>query len=314
MLSWAVVTKMVILYAGSAVLFSSLFGCLMNVIIFSSFHMYRSQPCTFYLLIAALTRFTHLLMIGIPRGIAILFNVDLTLISLEWCKMRFYIVSTCFGLEMTFECLATIDRFLITSRKVYVRQLSNIKMAHRVTAGLIAVWLLQNIPYLIFVNISSNICAIYNDFWQLYSTYVNRWVLYTAVPLIVCIVFGILAHRNMRSLKRSRQLQKADRQLFYMIFGQIIATVLPVIPSAVFNVYSPSAISVNQAAERDSDYFAFNLLNVLCVLCYGSTFFIFIIVSSIFRSRFKQRFSCCSRHRNLPDGEYLIVFVVIWSG
>ena len=119
----------------------------------------------------------------------------------------------------------------------------------------------------------------------------DRWVLYTVVPLIVCIVFGILAYRNMHSLKRSRQLQKADRHLFYMIFGQITATVLPAIPSAVFNVYSPSAISLNQAAEKDIDYFAYNLLNLFCVLCYGvnkenSLFDRFLIEFSLFLEHF----------------------------
>ena len=153
MASWVILTKAVVLYAGSVILIFSLFGCLMNVIIFSNVRMYRSQPCTFYLLIAALTRFTHLLTIGIPRGIAIVFGIDLTLISLAWCKMKFHIVATCYGMEMIFESLATIDRFLTTARRVCLRQLSSMKLAYRITAGFIAFWLLHNIPYLIFVDI-----------------------------------------------------------------------------------------------------------------------------------------------------------------
>ncbi|UJR19850.1 hypothetical protein I4U23_022983 [Adineta vaga] len=308
MASWLYITQMFIIYVGIITLVFSLFGCIMNVIIFSTVQMYRSQSCTFFLLISAIIRSVHLFSVGLSRILAIVFRIDLTLISLLRCKMRFYIVQTGFGVSMTCECLATIDRFLVTSRSIKLRRLGNMKCAHRATIGVVTFWLLQNASNFIFVDIRhllflqhlvpafARFIAI---FGEIYSNYVIRWFLLTAVPLIICILFGSLTYRNIRTLKNLRQLQGADRQFIYMIFGQIVATVTPIIPSAVFYVYSSSAIYVNQAATKGVDYFIYNILNTLAVLFYGSTFYIFLIVSSTFRQQVKRCFCYFCKKTNI---------------
>ncbi|CAF1061489.1 unnamed protein product [Rotaria sordida] len=116
MASWIYITQMFILYAGRPLFTISLIGCIMNAIMFSTVQMYRSQPCTFFLFIASIARCLHLLTAGLLRLLAIGFNIDPTIISLPWCKMRSYIILVCYGIAITCEWLATIDRFLMTSR------------------------------------------------------------------------------------------------------------------------------------------------------------------------------------------------------
>ncbi|CAF1356232.1 unnamed protein product [Adineta ricciae] len=270
MASWLSITQIFITYIAPLIFLLSLFGCLMNTILFSTVYMYRSQPCTFFLLIAAISRFVHLLNTGLSRGLAIMIGKDVTLVSPVLCKTRSYLINVCLGISMTCECLATVDRFLVTSRNANFRRMSNIKLAYRITVVLLAFWLIENVPCFLFIDIiSANICAIHTNFWMIYSKYVINWVSLTIVPLIICISFGLLAYRNMHSLKNSRQLQGSDRQLSYMILAQVIITIIPIIPSAFFFTYSSSAISINEAAEKGVEYFVFNFINTLTGFFFG---------------------------------------------
>ncbi|CAF4189010.1 unnamed protein product, partial [Adineta steineri] len=247
-----------------------LFGSLMNTIILSTSRMYCTQPCTFFLLIAAIAQSVQYLTAGISRISAIGFHTDLTLLSPVWCKMRQYLIDTCYSVAFTCECLATIDRFLLTSRAANLRQLSKIKWAYCISAGIVIFWTLTCVSDLIFTYISSNVCGNYNNIWGTYYSYVNYWFFYTIAPLIIVIVFGTLAYRNMRTVANTRRLQGADRQLTYMIFAQIILIIISVLPGAIFHAYSSASISVNKTAEQANiEYFIFNVLNSLGNITYG---------------------------------------------
>ncbi|CAF3873656.1 unnamed protein product [Adineta steineri] len=290
MASWSYITQIYTLYAFIPFCSIGFFGSLMNTTILSTSRMYRTQPCTFFLLIAAIAQSVQYLTAGISRISAIGFHTDLTLLSPVWCKIRQYLIDTCYGVAFTCECLATIDRFLLTSRAANLRQLSKIKWAHCISAGVVIFWTLTCVPDLIFVYISSNVCGNYNNIWRTYYSYVNYWFFYTIAPLVIVIVFGTLAYRNMRTVANTRRLQGADRQLTYMIFGQIILIIISVLPGAIFHAYSSASISVNKTAEQANiEYFIFNVLNSLGNITYGSAFYVFFIVSKTFR----QQVKCC---------------------
>ncbi|CAF0927989.1 unnamed protein product [Adineta steineri] len=117
--------------------------------------------------------------------------------------------------------------------------------------------------------VTSNVCGNYNNIWGTYYFYVNYWFFYTIAPLVIVIVFGTLAYRNMRTVANTRRLQGADRQLTYMIFGQIILIIISVLPGAVFHAYSSASISVSKTAEQANiEYFIFNVLNSLGNITY----------------------------------------------
>ncbi|CAF3899645.1 unnamed protein product [Adineta steineri] len=146
---------------------------------------------------------------------------------------------------------------------------------------------------------SSNVCANYNVIWETYYIYVNYWFFYTTVPLVVVTVFGTLAYRNMRTLANTRQLQGADRQLTHMILGQIILIIISVLPEAIFYAYSTASVSLNKTVEQAGiEYFIFNIVDSLAAITYGSSFYVFLIVSKTFRQQVKHCFCYFCKNPN----------------
>ncbi|CAF4217943.1 unnamed protein product, partial [Adineta steineri] len=145
----------------------------------------------------------------------------------------------------------------------------------------------------------SNVCANYNVIWGTYYTYVNHWFFCTAVPLVIVLIFGTLAYRNMHTLTNARQLQGADRQLTYMILGQIILILITIMPRAFFDAYSSASLTLNKSAEQENiEYFIFNIVNSLGNITYGSGFYVFLIVSKTFRQQVKHCFCYFGKKTN----------------
>ncbi|CAF3779201.1 unnamed protein product [Rotaria sp. Silwood1] len=143
MVSWRYIAVLYAQYFGMTILILGILGDILNIYIFSTVRSYRETPATFYLLGAVIANFIQLILAITTRIINVGFNNDLTSSSLAWCKIRQFIVATYPNIALTCECLATIDQFLVTSRHVRLRQLSNIKNAHRIAAVCVVIWHLQ---------------------------------------------------------------------------------------------------------------------------------------------------------------------------
>ncbi|CAF1288419.1 unnamed protein product [Adineta ricciae] len=135
---------------------------------------------------------------------------------------------------------------------------------------------------------SSNVCGIYNSFWQAYYTYVCFWFLYMAIPITIMMIFGILAYRNLRGLT-SVQLQGADQQLTLIICGQISMIIITVLPTCIQNAYAQITVTVNKSAEQKNlEFFIANIISFLAAIGLGGTFYIFLVISSTFRRQCKR--------------------------
>ncbi|CAF0772505.1 unnamed protein product [Adineta ricciae] len=265
----------------------------MNIIVFSADDPYRNKPCTFFLMIAAIAHSVHLLSATLTRILATGFDKDFSTMSIVWCKMRQYNIATAAGISLTCQWLAAVDQFLITSRSVRLRQLSCIKRARRIGIGVAVFWIVQSVPYLVFVDLRSNVCTICNSFWQVYNAYIDFWCFYTILPVLMMTIFGILAYRNVRALKDMRKSQGVDRQLTHMVCGQIVLIIVYVAPYATFNAYSLITAAVIKTLEQKSiDYLLANITGLLSVFGAGGTFYIFLLVSSKFRKQVKRRLYC----------------------
>ncbi|CAF1013108.1 unnamed protein product [Adineta ricciae] len=141
--------------------------------------------------------------------------------------------------------------------------------AHRIAAAVIIFWVLQDVPFFIFVDIRSNVCGIYNSFWHAYYTYVCFWFLYMAIPITIMMIFGILAYRNLRGLT-SMQLQGADQQLTLIICGQISMIIITVLPTCIQNAYAQITVTANKSAEQKSlEFFIANIISFLAAIGLG---------------------------------------------
>jgi hypothetical protein len=238
------------IYGGFFLVLAGSLGNGMNILIFSSVDDYRKTPCSFFFLISSINDTIHLLINLTTRILSAGYGIDLTLSSTIWCKTRSFLITTLALISFTCSSLATIDQFLVTSRSLSLRRCSNIKWARRIIFLMIIFWSLQGIPYFLYLDISpiSNTCANTNAIYRAALT-VNSFVLLCGLPVIVMIVFGCLAYRNIHQT-RVLVREHADRQLTKMILIQVILIIISVIPFSIVNAYAVITVGVVKDIDR----------------------------------------------------------------
>ncbi|CAF1500090.1 unnamed protein product [Adineta steineri] len=229
---------------------------------------YRTKPSTFFMLLSAIAGCIHLINATLARILTTGFDIDLTRTSSVLCKLRQFVYMIVPGFAITCDWLSTINQFLVTSRSVRLRR--------------------------------SGTCMIDNSILQIYYVYVNTWSFYTTIPIIILIIFGILAYRNMRLLVNVRQLRGIDRQLTFMVCAQVLLIVIGIAPYALFNIYSISTAQWNKDIEqKNKENFVINMIALIGTIEFGASFYLFIIISSSFRQQAKQYLCCCWPQTNI---------------
>jgi hypothetical protein len=144
-------------------------------------------------------------------------------------------------------CLAIIDQFLATCSNPRWNQWNNIKIARYIMMGVVLVWILHEILFLMYYNhmISSitgtSSCVITNDIFQKYYTVVYLPVLMGILPVIIMIIFGIWAYRNVQQIAyRAVPLVRSelDKQLTVMVLVQSFCDVVFITPLIILTVHS----------------------------------------------------------------------------
>jgi hypothetical protein len=173
------------------------------------------------------------------------FNIDWTLSSTFYCKFRFYFATVCISMSFTCICLATIDQFLATCSNPRLQRWSSIKVAHRMIAIFIIIWLLLGIPYWIYYDhIQSNItgqqtCMSSNQIFQQYFVKVYTPIFIGFLPIFLNTLFGILAYYNMKHLAyRTVPLvrRELDKQLTVIVLTQTLLVFFATVPYVIVTI------------------------------------------------------------------------------
>ena len=271
------------IYVGFIFLFAGLFGNSMNIFIFSSVQTYQKTPCSFYFLIGSIFNNLYILINLTSRIISVGYGIDLTSISVIWCKARQFFIITLSVITFTCSCLAAIDQFLVISRNVYLRQCSNIKWAHRIIFILIIFWFLHEIPCLVFFDIIPIVktCTFTNNTYNIYIS-IFVFVFLCAIPMIVMIGFGCLAYRNICQTMHLAE-QHVDRQSIKMTLIQVILVIISNAPFGTFVAYGLITASVSKDINRQmKEYLAVTILSLLNYSYYVVCFIIVILLNIIF--------------------------------
>jgi hypothetical protein len=206
-------------------------GNLLNIIICFTLRTFRENPSGFYLAIMSFANLGNMVNGLISRILISGFGIDWTIVSPFYCKFRWYSIQ--FFVLTSFTCtgLMAIDQYFATSPRLQWQHWSNVRVAHRLMATFILLWLLHGIPYFIFFNlISSSVtnqvtCSSVNSIYRQYHVYGYLIVLAGVVPLIFTSIFGLLAHINIRNIAHratpfvQRQL---DKQITAMVLNQLL--------------------------------------------------------------------------------------------
>lgn len=177
-------------------------GNTLNLIIFCQRKL-RTNPCIVYLLTGACVDLVLTLTIALPRMLTT-YNLDYSAIISILCKMRHFAYFTLSSLSVWMITFATFDRFLISSPKPIIRQMSSPRNAYRliVFSSILLALIFGDLFYCADVvsngvitscsSSTSKQCGFYNQ--------IARLLTVLCIPETLILVFGISIARNLKYL------------------------------------------------------------------------------------------------------------------
>lgn len=244
-------TGQVNLYGCFFIFITGIFGTLLNIVVFTTLKTFRQTTCAFYLVTASIANI-GILSVMLLRIIYDGFGNGSNYPPLL-CKFRSFLTQYGVLMSLTSMCLATFDQFI--SMTTY-KHWSSLKIARCVITFASVLWFLESIFSFIYYESNLNRCIITNAIYLNYFTYFHSIVLFGILPLVIMIIFSVLAFFKIRSLA-SRQLNivrlSRDRQLTAMTLFNVLFIVILSIPFVFFlnynltlNTKDPIKIALNQ--------------------------------------------------------------------
>lgn len=217
------------------------------------------------------------------------------------CKVRFYVLHTFDLISLTCICMATFDRYLVSSRKVRLRELSTRRKRTKLIIVLIfTVIAVHSTPILIFFTVSNaGDCTIFSMAYHYYYLYIIQIVLHGIIPIIFLSIFGVLTFKQLKRIKSRHHRRhggaiSSDKQLSRMLLLMSLAIILSSIPYCIEQCLQ--VLFINDQRLK-SPYFS--LFHVISHILYYTnpvtSFYIYYISTPNFRIQVK-RIVLCRRH------------------
>ncbi|CAF1466957.1 unnamed protein product [Rotaria sordida] len=291
-----------------------LLGNICNIIVFCRDSM-RLNSCSWYFLTISIFHIIILTVGCLFRIINYFLGYDISIIEIGFCKFRAYIVVISYILSRYLLCLISIDRWMITSKNVFIRRQCTRKKAQLVIIISIIFWFLIEIFIPIGFNIQGNNCVPSTDPFYLFMYRIID-LLCTLFPFFILIIFSFLTLHNI--LKRRiipidghtlvtisvsgnnnrhyRTYTNKDYHLIRLCFSQVIVFIILNIPGALFSLYmfiTRTNIKTIDHLTIDSflNIIATNLAYTHCAL----TFYLYTLTSKEFRKQCSLTFRYIQR-------------------
>ena len=236
------VSESLTIYLSFLILFAGFIGHLIDILVFTSLKLFRKSQSAFYLTSESIVNSIHLLFSFTSRIAMNGFHNDLTQTSLLWCKLRYVLVTSLTLLSLSIVCFAAIDQYLSTSYNPYIKQMSTLHLAHRLTLIAIILWTCHGIPFFILMKIeSTGGCSRYSNGLTNYVIYGYYVILTGFLPVIISSIFATLAYLNVRRIIQSRILiirRRLEKQLTAMILIRVAFLVSITLPYITYRIYT----------------------------------------------------------------------------
>ncbi|CAF3151593.1 unnamed protein product [Rotaria sp. Silwood2] len=292
------ISRRLMIFAGILMYVFGSVGNILNICVFTKWcrltkkskysHCCRTSNSSLYLLSSSIS---NLIVIIYPLLTRILLDGYEYHIkesnALLICKLRYYILNTFDLTSLTCVCLATFDRYLISSREVRLRKLiTTKKQAKSIILLVICLFGLHAIPIIKYYGVSTEgICIIESNIYLYYYLYTFQIFLHGIIPIIFLSVFGLLTLKQLKIISRRKNhygMINSDKQLSRMLLLLSLAIILSSIPYCIEQCYY---VLFNGNNRNQKSYFF--LYHVLCsVLFYTnpvSSFYIYYISTRSFR-------------------------------
>ena len=202
------------------------------------------------------------------------------------CKIRYYALHTFDLLSLTCICMAILDRYLVSSRKVYLRKI--VPKTNRTIFNIVFVFLLiafHNIPLIIYFDVANNgRCLIFSLIYSYYYLYIFQICLHGLFPILFLSIFGVLTWKQLRILTKNTRSnhRNIDRQLSRMLLLISLGIIVSSTPNCIENLYGK--IFVRDSIEYSSKFYFYHIISsILYYINPVMSFYILFISTPNFR-------------------------------
>jgi len=235
------ISKELAIYVSFVILIIGVISNTLNIAVFTQLTIFRRNQSTFYFIIGSIADCIQILITFIVRIPTYTYNVDPTNTSVVLCKLRAAISQTSAMISAGAICCAAIDQFLSTHYHARLRQMSTVKLAHRLIFLIVCMACLHSILFLLYYGIVPNSgCGPLNSFFKLYASFIFYNILIGLLPISIASTFAILAYFNVRHIIR-RQVpvfrRRLDKQLTAMVLVRVFLFVITTLPYAAYQIY-----------------------------------------------------------------------------
>ncbi|UJR18482.1 hypothetical protein I4U23_005388 [Adineta vaga] len=140
------------LYGYIVILATGWFGNTFNIFMFAT--KLKDSVCSRYLLVGDISNNVCLLITILPFIIGLTYGKKGTESSLAWCKIDNYLIDVCYLISAWTLCLASVDRYLCSSRQTSRRKWSAMKVANWSIVVIIVLSMclaIPDLPYCFYV-------------------------------------------------------------------------------------------------------------------------------------------------------------------
>jgi len=295
-------------YVGVFLYILCLFGTIMNILTFMQ-RTYNSRGCSLYLLFASICDFIHLNFGSLSNILQYGFHYDWTINSMNYCKIKSYVTYVFTIISASLTIVASIDRYVLSSRKTRRWKINRQSFAIRCILFIIIFWFIISIPIAFCftrINHSSHneqlICSNQSRYIPCLLIQIFYICIFNGfIPPIVMMYFGFLTcinarHLRQRCLSNSFRIERINHQLTSMLILQTIKSSFASLPFSIFNCYLLITLNIQKSPLYQAKE---NLIHQIVYLLFWSnytSFFIYFYSSEIFRYQFLtpiKKLICC---------------------
>lgn len=277
-------------FGGIFIFFFGIIGNILNILIFTQKEL-RSNTCIMIFLASSITG-TIAILSGLLSRIFSPWNLDISERIEVICKLRGFFLLAFRSITLWLYTLATVDRWLVSSRNPNLRRLSCPKNVLRSMIVLIIILLashsqvlycyeskLSDTPLKCFHR--DSFCRLMNDFLFIIVTIL--------IPLTLITIFGLMTISNVRQSQhrlvpgnvsstqkntRARS-KKTDNYLLIILFIQVILLACLTLPLAIQRLYATLTVNIEKSRlQMKIEDFIYQILMLITFLAFGIQFYV----------------------------------------
>lgn len=242
-------------------------GNIANFILFSQKRIRLNNACVRYFAALSIVNVLVISVGGFTRSLPFLNGINPETTSILFCKCRHYIIHFSLFYMRSLVSLISIDRWMVTSTKPSIRQLSTPKIARYIIIVVTMVAAIFSIHAPIGFGVRFNLCYAYlNMGYIVFFTIYN--ILTAILPVIIMIIFSMLIMKNVRqSHKRieagsmelgnhsqpsSKTIQGSGGQFLQLVLIQSLSFILLNMTYALYVIYDTATNAMVKSSDQRS--------------------------------------------------------------